>query len=134
MIDTARGVEGLTRGTGVHAAAVILSKTRLTDRIPLHMRASDGVRITGFDYPSCEAMGLVKMDFLGLRNLGVIDQAIGTSGRTGASGWPPSTPGTATRAPSSSRWTTPRPTGCWPRPTPSASSSSTAAACAPCSS
>ncbi|MGP4115395.1 DNA polymerase III subunit alpha [Streptomyces sp. 4N509B] len=76
VIDTARGVEGLTRGTGVHAAAVILSRTRLTDRIPLHMRAADGARITGFDYPSCEAMGLVKMDFLGLRNLGVIDQAI----------------------------------------------------------
>ncbi|MYS77866.1 hypothetical protein GTY88_46715, partial [Streptomyces sp. SID5926] len=62
VIDTARGVEGLTRGTGVHAAAVILSKTRLTARIPLHMRASDGVKITGFDYPSCENMGLVKMD------------------------------------------------------------------------
>ncbi|MFE7316941.1 DNA polymerase III subunit alpha [Streptomyces sp. NPDC057555] len=76
VIDTARGVEGLTRGTGVHAAAVILSKTRLTDRIPLHMRAADGARITGFDYPSCESMGLIKMDFLGLRNLGVIDQAL----------------------------------------------------------
>ena len=76
VIDTARGVEGLVRGTGVHAAAVILSRTRLTDRIPLHLRAADGARITGFDYPSCEAMGLVKMDFLGLRNLGVIDQAI----------------------------------------------------------
>ncbi|MFJ5220965.1 DNA polymerase III subunit alpha [Streptomyces sp. NPDC088354] len=76
VIDTAKGVEGLTRGTGVHAAAVILSKTRLTDRIPLHMRAADGVKITGFDYPSCESMGLIKMDFLGLRNLGVIDQAI----------------------------------------------------------
>ncbi|MFH7340945.1 DNA polymerase III subunit alpha [Streptomyces sp. KHY 26] len=76
VIDTAKGVEGLTRGTGVHAAAVILSKTRLTDRIPLHMRASDGVKITGFDYPSCEAMGLIKMDFLGLRNLGVIDHAL----------------------------------------------------------
>ncbi|MCC9157495.1 DNA polymerase III subunit alpha [Streptomyces parvulus] len=76
VIDTAKGVEGLTRGTGVHAAAVILSKTRLTERIPLHMRASDGVKITGFDYPSCENMGLVKMDFLGLRNLGVIDHAI----------------------------------------------------------
>ncbi|MET8680022.1 DNA polymerase III subunit alpha [Streptomyces sp. NPDC004647] len=76
VVDAAMGVEGLIRGTGVHAAAVILSKTRLTDRIPLHMRADDGVRITGFDYPSCEDMGLVKMDFLGLRNLGVIDQAI----------------------------------------------------------
>ncbi|MGW5820620.1 DNA polymerase III subunit alpha [Streptomyces noursei] len=76
VIDTAKGVEGLMRGTGVHAAAVILSKTRLTDRIPLHMRPADGVKITGFDYPSCENMGLVKMDFLGLRNLGVIDHAI----------------------------------------------------------
>lgn len=76
VVDAAKGVEGLIRGTGVHPAAVILSKTRLTDRIPLHMRAKDGVKITGFDYPSCENMGLVKMDFLGLRNLGVIDQAI----------------------------------------------------------
>ncbi|WP_331745890.1 DNA polymerase III subunit alpha [Streptomyces virginiae] len=76
VIDGALGVEGLIRNTGVHAAAVILSKTKLTDRIPLHMRAKDGVKITGFDYPSCENMGLVKMDFLGLRNLGVIDQAI----------------------------------------------------------
>ncbi|MFD9224536.1 DNA polymerase III subunit alpha [Streptomyces sp. NPDC060064] len=76
VIDGAKGVEGLIRNTGVHAAAVILSKTRLTDRIPLHMRAKDGVKITGFDYPSCEDMGLVKMDFLGLRNLGVIDHAI----------------------------------------------------------
>ncbi|AVI00080.1 DNA polymerase III subunit alpha (plasmid) [Streptomyces sp. WAC00288] len=76
VIDGAKGVEGLIRNTGVHAAAVILSKTRLTDRIPLHMRAKDGVKITGFDYPSCENMGLVKMDFLGLRNLGVIDHAI----------------------------------------------------------
>ena len=76
VIDTARGIEGLTRGTGVHAAAVILSKTRLLDLIPLHMRDKDGVMITGFDYPSCEAMGLIKMDFLGLRNLGIIDHAI----------------------------------------------------------
>ncbi|WP_329457454.1 DNA polymerase III subunit alpha [Streptomyces sp. NBC_01497] len=76
VVEGAKGVEGLIRNTGVHAAAVILSKTKLTDRIPLHMRAKDGVKITGFDYPSCENMGLVKMDFLGLRNLGVIDQAI----------------------------------------------------------
>ncbi|WP_037842762.1 DNA polymerase III subunit alpha [Streptomyces sp. NRRL F-5126] len=76
VVDGAKGVEGLIRNTGVHAAAVILSKVRLTDRIPLHMRAKDGVKITGFDYPSCENMGLVKMDFLGLRNLGVIDHAL----------------------------------------------------------
>ncbi|MFF1797696.1 DNA polymerase III subunit alpha, partial [Kitasatospora sp. NPDC058263] len=70
------GIEGLIRGTGVHAAAVILSSTPLLDLIPLHMRDKDGVIITGFDYPSCEAMGLIKMDFLGLRNLGIIDHCI----------------------------------------------------------
>ncbi|MFJ9770505.1 DNA polymerase III subunit alpha [Kitasatospora sp. NPDC101157] len=76
IIDTGRGIEGLIRGTGVHAAAVILSSTPLLDLIPLHMRDKDGVIITGFDYPSCEAMGLIKMDFLGLRNLGIIDHCI----------------------------------------------------------
>ena len=76
VIDTGRGIEGLIRGTGVHAAAVILSEDPAHRPIPLHMRAKDGVNITGFDYPSCEDMGLVKMDFLGLRNLGVIDHAI----------------------------------------------------------
>ncbi|MEU9836568.1 DNA polymerase III subunit alpha [Streptosporangium sp. NPDC048047] len=76
VIDTGRGIEGLIRGTGVHAAAVILSSAPLLDLIPMHMRDKDGVVITGFDYPSCESMGLIKMDFLGLRNLGIIDHAI----------------------------------------------------------
>ncbi|MEY9963753.1 DNA polymerase-3 subunit alpha [Streptacidiphilus sp. MAP12-16] len=76
IIDTGKGIEGLTRGTGVHAAAVILSSTPLLELIPLHRRDKDGVIITGFDYPSCEDMGLIKMDFLGLRNLGIIDHAI----------------------------------------------------------
>jgi DNA polymerase III subunit alpha len=76
IMDTGLGIEGLIRGTGVHAAAVILSSAPLLDLIPLHMRDKDGTIITGFDYPSCEAMGLMKMDFLGLRNLGIIDHAI----------------------------------------------------------
>jgi DNA-directed DNA polymerase III PolC len=76
IIDTAKGVEGLTRNTGVHAAAVIISKTPLVERIPLHMRTKDEARIAGFDYPSCESLGLLKMDFLGLRNLGIIDHAL----------------------------------------------------------
>ncbi|WP_370115806.1 DNA polymerase III subunit alpha [Streptacidiphilus sp. MAP12-33] len=76
IIDTGLGIEGLIRGTGVHAAAVILSSVPLLDLIPLHMRDKDGTIITGFDYPSCEAMGLIKMDFLGLRNLGIIDHCI----------------------------------------------------------
>ncbi|MDE9366471.1 DNA polymerase III subunit alpha [Luteipulveratus sp. YIM 133132] len=76
VIDTGLGLEGLIRGTGVHAAAVILSSTPLLDLIPMHRRDKDGTIITGFSYPQCEEMGLVKMDFLGLRNLGIIDHAI----------------------------------------------------------
>jgi DNA polymerase III subunit alpha len=76
IIDAGRGIEGLIRTTGVHACAVILSSAPLLDLIPLHRRDKDGVIITGFDYPSCEDIGLIKMDFLGLRNLGIIDQAI----------------------------------------------------------
>lgn len=76
VLDTARGLEGLIRGTGVHAAAVILSSAPLLDLIPLHRRDKDGVILTGFSYPQCEDMGLVKMDFLGVRNLGIIDHAL----------------------------------------------------------
>jgi DNA polymerase-3 subunit alpha len=76
VIDTARGIEGLTRGTGVHACAVIIGSDPLIKIIPVHKRDSDGAIITGFPYPDCEAMGLLKMDFLGLRNLTVIDEAI----------------------------------------------------------
>jgi len=76
VYETASGLEGLTRGTGVHAAGVILSAEPLLDVIPLHKRETDGAIITGFPYPQCEEMGLLKMDFLGLRNLTVIDDAI----------------------------------------------------------
>ena len=76
VIDTARGIEGLIRGTGVHAAGVILSSEPLVDVMPIHRRADDGARITGFDGPSCEYMGSLKMDFLGLRNLTVITDAV----------------------------------------------------------
>jgi DNA polymerase-3 subunit alpha len=75
VVDTGRGLEGLTRGTGVHAAAVIMSSAPLMDLIPLHQR-EDGARITGFSFPQCEAMGLMKMDVLGLRNLGILDHAL----------------------------------------------------------
>ncbi|MDR1386182.1 MAG: DNA polymerase III subunit alpha, partial [Propionibacteriaceae bacterium] len=75
VVETGRGLEGLIRGTGVHAAAVILSNQPLLDLIPVHQR-EDGVRITGFSFPQCEAMGLMKMDVLGLRNLGIIDHAL----------------------------------------------------------
>lgn len=75
IFDTARGLEGLIRNAGVHACAVIISSVPLLGQVPLWMRP-DGSVITGWDYPSCEAMGLLKMDFLGLRNLTVIGDAI----------------------------------------------------------
>ncbi|WP_346047151.1 DNA polymerase III subunit alpha [Actinomadura chokoriensis] len=76
VIDTAVGIEGLTRGTGVHAAGVILSSEPLIDVMPIHQRPDDGARITGFDGPSCEELGALKMDFLGLRNLTILGDAI----------------------------------------------------------
>ncbi|GEE03316.1 DNA-directed DNA polymerase [Gordonia spumicola] len=76
IYDTALGLEGLIRNAGVHACAVIMSSEPLTDAIPVWKRAQDGAIITGWDYPSCEAIGLLKMDFLGLRNLTVIGDAI----------------------------------------------------------
>ncbi|QCH24133.1 DNA polymerase III subunit alpha [Mycobacteroides salmoniphilum] len=76
IYQTARGLEGLIRNAGVHACAVIMSSEPLTEAIPLWRRAQDGAIITGWDYPSCEAIGLLKMDFLGLRNLTVIGDAL----------------------------------------------------------
>ncbi|MFD6218683.1 DNA polymerase III subunit alpha, partial [Nocardia salmonicida] len=76
IYETAKGLEGLIRNAGVHACAVIMSSEPLTDAIPVWKRAQDGAIITGWDYPSCEAIGLLKMDFLGLRNLTVIGDAL----------------------------------------------------------
>jgi DNA polymerase III subunit alpha len=76
VIDTARGLEGLIRQPGVHAAGVIMSKEPLLDHIPVWRREADGAIITQFDYPACEDIGLLKMDFLGLRNLTVLEDAV----------------------------------------------------------
>ncbi len=76
VVDTARGIEGLKRQWGVHAAGVIMSSEPLLDIIPIMKREADGAMITQFDYPGCEALGLVKMDFLGLRNLTILDDAL----------------------------------------------------------
>ena len=76
VVDTARGIEGLKRQWGVHAAGVIMSSAPLMDVIPVMKREQDGQIITQFDYPGCEALGLVKMDFLGLRNLTILDDAL----------------------------------------------------------
>jgi len=76
VIDTARGLEGLIRQPGVHAAGVIMSSEPLMDHIPVWRREADGAIITQFDYPACEDIGLLKMDFLGLRNLTILEDAV----------------------------------------------------------
>ena len=76
IVDTALGIEGLKRQWGVHAAGVILSKEPLLDVIPIHRRDADGAIITQFDMGACESTGLLKMDFLGLRNLSVLDDCL----------------------------------------------------------
>jgi DNA polymerase III subunit alpha len=76
VIDTARGLEGLKRQVGVHAAGVILSSEPLVDVIPIWRRDQDGAIITQFDMGACESIGLLKMDFLGLRNLTVMDDCL----------------------------------------------------------
>ncbi|MEO6144178.1 MAG: DNA polymerase III subunit alpha, partial [Dermatophilaceae bacterium] len=76
VVVTALGLEGLKRQWGVHAAGVIMSSEPLLDLIPIMRREQDGQIITQFDYPSCETLGLVKMDFLGLRNLTILDDAL----------------------------------------------------------
>jgi DNA polymerase-3 subunit alpha len=76
VVETARGLENLKRQWGVHAAGVIMSSEPLIDHIPIMRREQDGAIITQFDYPTCENLGLVKMDFLGLRNLTILDDAL----------------------------------------------------------
>lgn len=76
VVDTARGLEGLKRQPGVHAAGVILCREPLMDVIPVWRREQDGAVITQFDMGACEALGLLKMDFLGLRNLTVLDDCL----------------------------------------------------------
>ena len=83
LLRYAKGLEGLTRQWGVHACAVIMSSHTLTDIIPIMKRPQDGAIITQFDYPTCEALGLLKMDFLGLRNLTVISDALENIGLNG---------------------------------------------------
>jgi len=76
VFDTAIGIENLKRQWGVHAAGVILSAEPLIDVLPIMKREDDGAIITQFDQPPLESLGLIKMDFLGLRNLTIIDDAL----------------------------------------------------------
>lgn len=76
VFNLARGLEGLKRGWSVHAAGVIMSSVPLIEVMPMMKREDDGAIITQFDQPSSEALGLLKMDFLGLRNLTVLEDTL----------------------------------------------------------
>jgi DNA polymerase-3 subunit alpha len=76
IYETAVGLEGQIRQTGVHAAGVIMSSEPLIDIVPLMDPKQDGQIITQFEYPTCESLGLVKMDFLGLSNLHTLEDAL----------------------------------------------------------
>ena len=72
IIDTALQVENLKRSAGIHAAAVVIGRDPLIDHVPLK-RGDHGEVVTQFDMNDVDDLGLLKMDFLGLRNLSVID-------------------------------------------------------------
>ncbi len=75
LIDTAKKLEGLVRNSGVHAAGVVISPIPLTDLVPLHRTKNDEI-VTAYDMKAVEKLGLLKMDFLGLTTLTIIDDAL----------------------------------------------------------
>lgn len=76
IIDAALSIEGLHRGEGVHACAVLIAPTPVNDHVPTKVDTKGGVEITQYEGHSVADMGLLKMDFLGLRTLTVISRAI----------------------------------------------------------
>jgi DNA polymerase-3 subunit alpha len=75
LLDTARKLEGLVRNAGVHAAGVVISPRPLTELVPLHRTKNDEI-VTAFDMVAIEKMGLLKMDFLGLTTLTILDDTV----------------------------------------------------------
>jgi DNA polymerase-3 subunit alpha len=80
IVDLAQPLEGLTRADSIHAAGVVIGAQPLIDVIPLQQKGPDAELVTQFSMGNVEALGLLKMDFLGLRNLDVIDTAVGLIG------------------------------------------------------
>jgi len=75
LIDTAKKLEGLVRNAGVHAAGVVISPRPLIELVPLHRTKNDEI-VTAFDMVAIEKLGLLKMDFLGLTTLTILDDTI----------------------------------------------------------
>ena len=82
ITEEAKGIEGIIRQTGVHACATIMASNPITNTSPL-MERTDGTVTTTFEYHTCETLGLVKMDFLGLSNLTVIRDTVNNIKRNG---------------------------------------------------
>ena len=76
IVDLAQPLEGLTRADSIHAAGVVIGAQPLIEVIPLQQKGADAEVVTQFSMGNVEALGLLKMDFLGLRNLDVIDTAV----------------------------------------------------------
>jgi DNA polymerase-3 subunit alpha len=77
LVDLARPLEGLTRNVGMHAGGVLIAPGKLTDFCPLYCQpGQEGSAFSQFDKDDVEAVGLVKFDFLGLRNLTILDWAV----------------------------------------------------------
>src|SRR5207253_10986253 len=76
IVDMARPLEGVVRNDSIHAAAVVIGDRPLTEYLPLQQKGADSEVVTQFAMGDVDALGLLKMDFLGLRNLDVIDRAI----------------------------------------------------------
>ncbi len=81
VVDVAKGLEGLKRSDGIHAAAVVITKNPVTDYVPIQRKPESGMDpadapvVTQYEMHGVESLGLLKMDFLGLRNLDVISDA-----------------------------------------------------------
>src|SRR6266571_2244335 len=76
VLETAEGLEGLRRQWGVHAAAVVIARDPLVETVPIMRREADGAIITQYEMNGVAKLGLLKMDFLGLRNLTVLDDTV----------------------------------------------------------
>jgi len=75
LFETAKKLEGMVRNSGVHAAGVVISPRPLTDLVPLHRTKNDEI-VTAFDMTAIEKLGLLKMDFLGLTTLTILDDSL----------------------------------------------------------
>ena len=120
IVDLALPLEGLTRADSIHAAGVVIGAEPLMNVVPLQQKGAGQEVVTQFTMGDVEALGLLKMDFLGLRNLDVIDKAADDAA-------PSDTRPSTSR---SSRWTTRRPTRCSPAVRRPGSSSSSPPGCA----